>query len=407
MLTLPIPLLINFLVGLLSVAVLLSGLALVYRGWRKYRATRMVPVAVRRAGQVPVAIDVEPARLRDPLADPSVWVPLASGLALLLLTFGGRHLVALGYPSGADEPHELHSSTVRYLPRPDGTKIRAEIFGASDAPTLVLTHGWGTSNTEWYYAKRQLAGQFRLIVWDLPGLGQSSQPDNRDYSLDKMASDLESVLSLADGKPVVLVGHSIGGMINLTFCRRFPDQLGKQVAGIAQFDTSYTNPVTTTKDAPLARAIQKPIGEPLLHVMIWFSPLVRVMNWLSYQNGAAHMMNAQSAFAGAETWGQLDLVSSYGYRSSPAVVARGTLAMFHWDAKPVLPQVTVPVLIVVGREDTTTLPSASEYMRSAMPRAALEEISPAAHYGLLEQNQRFDSLLASFAAGCLKPGAAK
>jgi pimeloyl-ACP methyl ester carboxylesterase len=220
--------------------------------------------------------------------------------------------------------------------------------------------------------------------------------------LEKMAADLDSVLSVAGGKPVILVGHSIGGMINLTFCRLFPDQLGHQVIGIAQIDTSYTNPVTTTKDASLSQALQKPVAEPLLHAMIWFSPLVRAMNWLSYQNGTSHLMNAQSAFAGSETWEQLDLISRYGYESPPAVVARGTLAMFHWDAKAVLPQVKVPVLILVGQQDTTTLPSASEYMQHAMPQAGLEMVSPSAHYGLLEQNTRYNSALARFAVACFK-----
>jgi pimeloyl-ACP methyl ester carboxylesterase len=45
----------------------------------------------------------------------------------------------------------------------------------------------------------------------------------------------------------------------------------------------------------------------------------------------------------------------------------GNSVMFRWDATPVLSRVNTPVLIIVGQEDTTTLPSASEYMRSTMP----------------------------------------
>ena len=73
----------------------------------------------------------------------------------------------------------------------------------------------GTNSTEWYYAKRHLSDRFRLILWDLPGLGESIQPADRNFALERMASDLRSVLALAHGKPVVLVGQSIGGMINL------------------------------------------------------------------------------------------------------------------------------------------------------------------------------------------------
>jgi pimeloyl-ACP methyl ester carboxylesterase len=63
----------------------------------------------------------------------------------------------------------------------------------------------------------------------------------------------------------------------------------------------------------------------------------------------------------------------------------------------------VPVLILVGQQDTTTLPSASEFMHSALPQSSLEAASPSAHYGLLEQNERYDTALADFALKCMKP----
>lgn len=83
---------------------------------------------------------------------------------------------------------------------------------------------------------------------DLPELGESKQPRDRDYALEKMAVDLHSVVALANGKPVVLVGHS-GGMINLTFARLYPELCGTQLAGTVQLDTTYTNPVRTTKNS--------------------------------------------------------------------------------------------------------------------------------------------------------------
>ncbi len=402
---LPIPLLLSLFFGVLSLALLAGSVALLYRAWRRYLSIRRKPQQPRvTVGPgVAVAADERPYGVeRSPLAQSAVWVPLLAGCALLLFTFAGKNIVSLAFRSG-DEPKELHSADIQSITRPDGTKLHVEIFGPPDAPVLVLTHGWSTSSTEWYYAKRQLAGQFRLIIWDLAGLGQSSQPDNRDYSLDKMAADLESVVALAGNRPVVLVGHSIGGMINLTFCRLFPNELGSRVAGIVQVDTSYTNPVKTTKNARLSEALQKPVAEPLLHVMIWFSPVFRAMSWLSYRSGMLQMMNAQSAFAGSETWGQVDLVSSYSYRSAPAVVARGTLGMFHWDATPVLPQVKVPVLILEGEQDTTTLPSASLFMHNAIARSTLDLVNPSAHYGLLEQNQRYDTSIARFSDSVLRP----
>jgi pimeloyl-ACP methyl ester carboxylesterase len=323
------------------------------------------------------------------------------GLLLLFLPFYGRGFVQSRYPAGNEEPHPLRGE-MHDLSRSDGTKIHAEVFGPPDAPVLLLTHGWSTDNTEWFFAKRQLASQFRIIVWDLPGLGQTMPHSDDNFSLESMASDLQTVLALAGGKSVVLVGHSIGGMINLTFCKLFPQELGTRVAGIVQVDSTYTNPVRTTKNSGLNLALQKPVGEPLLHTMIALSPVFRALNWFSYQEGFTSSHNAESAFDGTETRGQLDLVSRYSYESSPAVVARGALAMFHWDMAPELSRVTVPVLVIVGKDDTTTLPEASETMASAIPKAQLLKLPIGRHYSLLESNRAVDSAIADFAHTVLR-----
>jgi pimeloyl-ACP methyl ester carboxylesterase len=323
------------------------------------------------------------------------------GLLLLLLPWWGRSLVQARYPAGGQEPVPLHGET-HYLKRSDGTTIHAETFGPAGAPTLVLTHGWSTDNTEWFYAKRQLAGQFRLIVWDLPGLGQTTAPADKDFSLQRMAADLHTVLTLSDGKPVVMVGHSIGGMINLTYCEMYPQDLKTRVAGLVEVDSSYTNPVKTTKNSKLNLALQKPLAEPLLHAMVPFSGVVRALSWLSYQEGLQSLSNARSAFDGTETRGQLDLVSRYSFESSPATVARGTLAMFHWDMTPELRQITVPVLMIVGKDDTTTLPIASQTMASNIPEAKLQILPIGRHYSLLESNESVDAAIASFARGVLR-----
>ena len=73
-------------------------------------------------------------------------------------------------------------ATISQLGRPDGSQLRVECYGREDAPPIILTHGWGANSTEWDYLKKELSDEFRLIVWDLPGLGRSTRPTNRDYN---------------------------------------------------------------------------------------------------------------------------------------------------------------------------------------------------------------------------------
>ena len=76
------------------------------------------------------------------------------------------------------------------------------------------------------------------------------------------------------------------------------------------------------------RVLQKPILEPLLHLTALLAPLVWLMSWLGYFNGASHLIGMLAGFAGTQTRGQLDLAVRYNPLAWPGVQARETLAMF-------------------------------------------------------------------------------
>jgi hypothetical protein len=125
---------------------------------------------------------------------------------LLFLVLGGGLVVRgiLGLlmkasPKGVGQlPKDSRKgATISQLGRPDGSQLRVECYGRQDAPRIILTHGWGANSTEWDYLKKELADEFRLIVWDLPGLGRSTRPTNRDYSMENLSRHLEAVLALA------------------------------------------------------------------------------------------------------------------------------------------------------------------------------------------------------------------
>jgi pimeloyl-ACP methyl ester carboxylesterase len=261
-----------------------------------------------------------------------------------------------------------------------------------------MTHGWSLDSDEWSYAKKELAQRHRLIVWDLPGLGRSTSPTDNDWSLERLAGHLDAVVDTAGFKPVILLGHSIGGMIILTYCRLFPEKVRAQVSGLVLAHTTYTNPVKTTAMAGLMTALQKPLLEPLCHLMIWLSPLARLMNWLSYGNGSAHRSTERSSFSGRESRGQLEFLTRYMLSASPAVVARGFLAMLRYDATGVLPHVPVPTLVVAGDQDTTCKPEASVFIARSIPGARLETLASSRHCGLFEHHQEFHALLNGFVA---------
>jgi pimeloyl-ACP methyl ester carboxylesterase len=340
---------------------------------------------------------------------PTLFFAVAVGLLFWAL-FGGLIIralfglltkakgpVGLNGPSGQSAGEGIASR----LRRPDGSELYVECCGPEGAPVIVLTHGWGADRTEWDYLRRDLAGRFRLIVWDLPGLGRSTQPTTHDYRLENLASDLQAVVGLAGDQPAILLGHSIGGMITLSFCGLFPQELGTRVGGIALIQTTYTNPVRTTTFAGLLTALEHPLIIPLLHLTIWLAPLVWFMNQLSYLNASSHLSSKGSGFAGTETWEQVEHVTRLGVKAWPAVLARGMLGMLRYDATATLKTMMVPSLVIAGDHDPVCKPEASRRMRYDIACSDLAMLKPAKHMGLIEHHHQFARRVSQFALTCL------
>jgi pimeloyl-ACP methyl ester carboxylesterase len=135
---------------------------------------------------------------------------------------------------------------------------------------------------------------------------------------------------------------------------------------------------------------------PLLYLSIVLTPLLRLMRWLSYRNGFAHLATKFGSFAGRETWAQVDYVARCQTKASPAVLARGMLGMMDYDASRTLTGISVPSLVVAGDSDSTTTPEASETIQRSIPRAKLVALSPAKHMGLVEHHERFAGVVRDF-----------
>ena len=382
---LPAQIFFSAILGLLGL-VLLGGGAY----WISQLLRRPKVLVVRKRDGVVHEYYVSPlARL-----SPRDRLLLAGALLAVVLPFYGRHFVSLYWPSRAEarEPAGAERKIAG-----SGATLAIEETGTRGRPRVILTHGWGMDRREWDWARRELGSDFHVITWDLPGLGNSPALPMNDYTLESLAGALESVIAQTGDAPTVLVGHSIGGMINLTYSRIKNQQLAP-VVGIVEVNTTYTNPVRTSSSAKTDTALQKPVYEPLLHLFVATAPLVRVLNWFSYQSGLAHIQSASQSFAGTESREQLDFSASYIYKSSPAVVSRGMLGMLHWDASDVLPAIKVPVLVIAGEQDTTTIPAASAVMTGHIPAARQVNMAPAAHLGLIEQHERYGRAIRAFAA---------
>jgi pimeloyl-ACP methyl ester carboxylesterase len=101
---------------------------------------------------------------------------------------------------------------------------------------VVLLHGIGSSSRSWSRQLADLSNDFKVIAWDAPGYGTSSNPPpSANPSLRTYVDSLLGILdSLGLGR-VALLGHSMGGTIAQEFYRSYPERLRALILA----DTSF------------------------------------------------------------------------------------------------------------------------------------------------------------------------
>jgi pimeloyl-ACP methyl ester carboxylesterase len=135
----------------------------------------------------------------------------------------------------------------------DGVLLAVEEVGPRDAPlTVVFVHGYALSMASWTFQRRDLAAELatanghrpeaRLVFYDQRGHGSSARGPADSATIEQLANDLDTVLSTrAPRGPVVLIGHSMGGMTIMGLAALRPELFGTRVVGVALVSTSSGN----------------------------------------------------------------------------------------------------------------------------------------------------------------------
>jgi len=111
----------------------------------------------------------------------------------------------------------------------DGLRLHVEVHGPEDAPlTVLLAHCWTADLEDWRYQVRDLLSRYghgiRIVTWDHRGHGRSGCAPIADCTIERLADDMGRVVdAYAASGPLVLAGHSIGGMTLMALAEQRPD----------------------------------------------------------------------------------------------------------------------------------------------------------------------------------------
>jgi pimeloyl-ACP methyl ester carboxylesterase len=107
-------------------------------------------------------------------------------------------------------------------------------------PTVVFCHGYTLSLRCWVFQRRALkAAGYRVVLWDARGHGLSGAGPKESYEIDQLGHDLYSVIqAVVPQGPLILVGHSMGGMTLMALAAHHPEVIRDRVIGVAFVATS-------------------------------------------------------------------------------------------------------------------------------------------------------------------------
>jgi pimeloyl-ACP methyl ester carboxylesterase len=265
----------------------------------------------------------------------------------------------------------------------DGTRLHVLVEGPDDAPvTVVLAHGWTLDARTWGPVAAALAGPgARVVRYDHRGHGRSAAVDPATMTLDQLADDLaELIAAVAPAGPLVLAGHSMGGMTLMALAERHPVVLERAVGiglvataagGLA--DTSFGLPAAT---APVLRAVE----ERLVGALRWsrrpalgdprvVAPAAR---WLLLGPDAGDDTVRATARALAAC------------RPSTLAGFRPTLAAHEREAA-LAAFAAIPTVVLAGSRDRLTPVAAARRIAAALPSAELTVFPRAGHMVPLER----------------------
>jgi len=182
--------------------------------------------------------DVGRAAARAAAAGGIVVAGAAAGVVaerlLVRKSLGGGLLDTEGYGSVRGEVIPLTSF--------DGTELYVEVDEAPNAVddlTIVFAHGFTLNQDAFHYQRTALRGLARLVFFDQRGHGRSGLPVETPANIDQLGLDLLAVLeATAPAGPVILVGHSMGGMTIMSLAAHHSELFGPRVRGVALMATS-------------------------------------------------------------------------------------------------------------------------------------------------------------------------
>ncbi|MFF3329395.1 alpha/beta fold hydrolase [Streptomyces sp. NPDC002888] len=293
----------------------------------------------------------------------------------------------------ADDGTELYYEVDDVEPEGGPAPRRRRLFGRK-APlpvTVVFSHGYCLNQDSWHFQRAALRGVVRTVHWDQrshgrSGRGKAQIQDDAPVTIDQLGRDLKAVVDAAapDG-PIVLVGHSMGGMTVMALAALYPDFIRERVVGTALVGTSSGRLGEVNFGLPVAgvNAVRR-VLPGVLKALGQRAELVEKGRRATAELFAGIIK--RYSFASREVDPGVERFAERMIEGTPIdVVAEFYPAFTDHDKTEALAHFTdMPVLVLAGVADLVTPSEHSEAIADLLPDAELVLVPDAGHLVMLE-----------------------
>lgn len=254
-----------------------------------------------------------------------------------------------------------------------------------EKPTLVLLHGGpGCDHSYFKPWLLPLTDQVQLLLVDHRGNGRSGRVDERTYTIEQMADDLEALRHHLGLGPIMVLGHSFGGMVAQVYALRHPRSVSKLILSNTAPSADFWEEAQEMADrmaTPEQLAVLPALFEGRITSQEEFDQWWETCMPLYFHKPDAAII--------AEVEGRM---------RGEVVVANYMMAneIPNYDVRPGLASVTAPTLVIAGRYDWVTPVSQSEAIIEALPGARLVIQEESGHMGFIEETEGYLSAVRAF-----------
>jgi 3-oxoadipate enol-lactonase len=253
----------------------------------------------------------------------------------------------------------------------DGCMIHVEVEGPERAPVLMLSNSLGTNLHMWDEQVSPFTQHFRLVRYDRRGHGKSGVPKG-PYTMERLGRDVVAVLDGLGIQKINWCGLSMGGMVGMWLGANASNRIDKLILS----NTSSFFPDKSIWDGRIKFVREKGLeGIVDANMERWFTPGFR-------ERSQSAMEKMRAMFLATKVDGYVGCGE----------------AISDMDHRPLLPQITVPTLVIAGRQDPATTLEAGEYIKQHTPGAKIAVLE-AAHISNLEQPRAYAETVLGFLLG--------